>query len=241
MTGLRRAGDPDLVPSDDPEVAIDLVRAVPGGVGVDVDRDRILELVGQAPAPADRTTRPGHLTGSAFVVSDDGQRAVLLFHRKLRRWLQPGGHADGDTNLAHVAWREATEETGIDGLAVDPEPVDLDVHEVRPPSEDAHLHLDVRFLVVAPPHAVLDANDESDEIRWVDRRRFEGTELDEMDLDAGLRRLASRCVRPVRLATLNWAGVRAGVRRRRACRTTASGSRPRSCPATSRSVSRTSR
>ena len=217
------------------------MRAVPGGADVDVDRARILELVGQAPAPADRTTRPGHLTGSAFVVSDDGERAVLLFHRKLRRWLQPGGHADGDMNLVHVALREATEETGIDGLAVDPEPVDLDIHEVRPPSEDAHLHLDVRFLVVAPPHAVLAANDESDAIRWVERRQFDGTDLDgdgpgRRPQTAGRPRL-----RPVRLATLNWAGVRAGVRRRRACRTTASGSRPRSCPATSRSASRTSR
>jgi 8-oxo-dGTP pyrophosphatase MutT (NUDIX family) len=187
MSGLRRIGDPGLAPSDDPEVAIRLVRAVPGGEGVDLDRERILDLVRQSPAPADRTTRPGHLTGSAFVVSDDGERAVLLFHRKLRRWLQPGGHADGDMNLVHVAWREATEETGIDGLAVDPQPLDLDVHEVRPPSEDAHLHLDVRFLVVAPPQAILAANDESDAIRWVFR-----AELDEIDLDAGLRRLAAR-------------------------------------------------
>jgi 8-oxo-dGTP pyrophosphatase MutT (NUDIX family) len=187
MSRLWRAGDPALAPSADPDVATGLVRAVPGGAGVDVDRDRILDLVARSPAPADRTTRPGHLTGSAFVVSDDGERAVLLFHRKLRRWLQPGGHADGDMNLVHVAWREASEETGIDGLAVDPEPVDLDIHEVRPPSEDAHLHLDVRFLVVAPPRAVLAANDESDAIRWVERG-----ELDGIDLDVGLRRLAAR-------------------------------------------------
>jgi 8-oxo-dGTP pyrophosphatase MutT (NUDIX family) len=187
VSELRRAGDPALATSGDREVAIRLVQAVPGGQDVDVDRARILDLVGQAPAPADRTTRPGHLTGSAFVVSDDGERAVLLFHRKLRRWLQPGGHADGDMNLVHVAWREAAEETGIDGLAVDPEPVDLDIHEVRPPTEDPHLHLDVRFLVVAPPGAVLAANDESDAIRWVGR-----DELDEMELDPGLRRLAAR-------------------------------------------------
>jgi 8-oxo-dGTP pyrophosphatase MutT (NUDIX family) len=197
VTELRRAGDPGLEPSDDPHVAISLVHAVPGGAGVDGDRMRILELIGQVAAPADRTTRPGHLTGSAFVVSDDGERAILLFHRKLRRWLQPGGHADGDMNLVHVAWREASEETGIDGLAIDPLPVDLDIHEVRPPSEDPHLHLDVRFLVLAPPRAVLAANDESDAIRWVGRSVFggmvfEGMELDEMELDAGLRRLAAR-------------------------------------------------
>jgi 8-oxo-dGTP pyrophosphatase MutT (NUDIX family) len=192
VSGLRRDGDPALTPNGDLQVAIRLVQAVPEGAGVDLDRARILDLVSQTPAPADRTARPGHLTGSAFVVSDDGERAVLLFHRKLRRWLQPGGHADGDMNLVHVAWREAAEETGIDGLAIDPDPVDLDIHEVRPPTEDPHLHLDVRFLVVAPQGAVLAGNDESDAIRWVGRSQFEEIELDGMELDVGLRRLAAR-------------------------------------------------
>ena len=62
-------------------------------------------------ALADRTTSPGHLTGSALVVDATGTRIVVLLHTKLRRWLQPGGHADGDLDLAAVALREATEET----------------------------------------------------------------------------------------------------------------------------------
>ena len=167
-------------------MAIEQVQGVVStGPDLEAARARILEAVRDAAAPADRHTRPGHLTGSAFVVRHDGRAAALLFHRKLRRWLQPGGHADGDTNLAAVALREATEELGIDGLAVHPLPIDLDVHEVRPPGEDPHLHLDVRYLVVAPEGATLVQNHESESLRWVER-----DELDAFDPDDGLRRLA---------------------------------------------------
>lgn len=178
----------ELGSSDDPAVARRLVFDVaPGDAALEADRSRILELLDSRDDVALRSARPGHLTGSAFVVDDDRERFVLLFHHKLRRWLQPGGHADGEMNLAAVAWREATEETGIDGLLIDPRPVDLDIHRVAPPHEDAHLHLDVRFVVVAPPGAELVRNHESDDLRWVDR-----SDVDRFDPDEGLRRLARR-------------------------------------------------
>ena len=155
-------------------------------VDPDAERHRrtILEFIDAHDDALHRSCRAGHLTGSALVVAHDRSAVVMLHHRKLRRWLQPGGHCDGDANLAAVALREASEETGLHGLRVDPVAIDLDVHEVRPPAEEPHLHLDARFLVVAPEGAVLEGNHESTEIRW-----FAPTELDDLDVDAGTRRM----------------------------------------------------
>src|SRR5690606_24070301 len=106
--------------------------------------------------------------------------------------------ADGDGDLAHVAWREATEESGIDGLSVVTPAIDLDVHVFHNAAgtEPDHLHLDVRHLVLAPPDAVAATNDESQDHAWVsidDLARYEvdpGTvRMAEAGLSA-LRRLA---------------------------------------------------
>jgi 8-oxo-dGTP pyrophosphatase MutT (NUDIX family) len=137
----------------------------------------------------DRTCRPGHLTGSALVVDPSDRRILLLFHTKLQRWLQPGGHADGDADLARVALREAVEETGIAGLRVVEPAVDLDVHRVEPPSEDAHDHHDVRFLVLAPPGSVPVGNHESEALRWVSE-----ADIAALGADQGLCRLARRAL-----------------------------------------------
>jgi len=180
-------GDERLSPTGDVEAALAQLRDVrTGDPFVAVTIERVRSMITTLAVPADRSTRPGHLTGSAFVVSADGTAAVLLLHTKLGKWLQPGGHADGDCNLAAVALREATEETGIEGLGVHPVAIDVDVHEVRPPNEDPHLHLDVRYLVVAPPAAPVVGNAESRAIRWVPRAR-----LGDYSPDAGLIRLAA--------------------------------------------------
>lgn len=144
-------------------------------------------LLAERPDPMHRGERPGHLTGSAFVVDATGRRALVLLHTKLGIWVQPGGHADGDANLVAVALREAQEETGIEGLRIHPVAVDLDVHRVDPPKEDAHDHYDVRFLVLAPANAVVAANHESQDHRWVT-----AGELSALGVDAGLERLARR-------------------------------------------------
>jgi 8-oxo-dGTP pyrophosphatase MutT (NUDIX family) len=123
------------------------------------------------------------------VVSSAGDRVLLLHHRKLHRWLQPGGHADpGETAGESVALREALEETGIDGLALHPEaprPLDVDVHSIPARgSEPAHQHLDLRYLVVAPAAAALTPKaDESNDLRW-----FRWEETDALGLDPGLER-----------------------------------------------------
>jgi 8-oxo-dGTP pyrophosphatase MutT (NUDIX family) len=193
---LLTADDPRLRSSDDLAVA----RAVVAGVVSDDpevtgSRDRILAFVDRHPDALHRTCLEGHLTGSALVVEEGTDRLLLLFHRKLQRWLQPGGHADGDANLAAVALREATEETGIAGLRIDPVPIDLDVHRVEPPAEGPHDHLDVRYLVLAPAGAVAPGNHESDGLRWVELDELPGLGVDPGTVRmarAGLARLAGR-------------------------------------------------
>jgi 8-oxo-dGTP pyrophosphatase MutT (NUDIX family) len=157
------------------------------------DRDRILAFVRGHADPFDRRIREGHLTGSAITVSADGTRVLLLHHRKLGRWLQPGGHADpGERDGGAVALREAFEETGIRGLALHPtaaRPLDVDVHEIPARAEEpAHAHLDLRYLVLAPDGAlVTPAFAELHAIRWVPWEEVPG-----LRPDHGLRRALAK-------------------------------------------------
>ena len=148
---------------------------------------RMLEFAATHADALERTCVDGHFTGSALVVERGTDRFVVLHHMKLDKWLQPGGHTEGDANLASTALREATEETGIDGLEVVRPAIDLDIHEVRPPSEPPHLHLDVRFLVLAPAGSLPQGNHESRAIRWATI-----DDLDALGADDGLRRLATQ-------------------------------------------------
>ncbi len=179
--------NPLLAPSSNlPDARAAVQRAE---IDPDAERHRraILDFVDAHDDALDRSCREGHLTGSAVVIDPAGGRVVMLHHRKLDRWLQPGGHCDGNANLAAVALREAIEETGLDGLMIYPHVVDLDVHEVDPPDDDPHLHLDARFLVVAPDDTDPPGNHESHEVRWVDIDA-----LDELGVDPGTVRMVAR-------------------------------------------------
>ena len=117
-----------------------------------------------APDGASRGRQAGHLTASAVVLDPAGTCVLLVLHRKVGLWLQPGGHVDDtDASLSAAAVREATEETGVRGLVVDPLPVDLDRH---PAPCGAREHLDVRFLVRAPALAAPVVSEESLDVRW---------------------------------------------------------------------------
>ena len=149
-------------------------------------RERMLAFIEVHPEDAHRRTcLPGHLTGSALVLDHEERRALLTYHRKLGRWLQLGGHADGDANLVGVALREAVEESGIADLAINPVPVNLDIHVIPSrPGEPEHLHLDTCFLVRAGPGSEPRVSEESLDLRW-----FEPRELADIETDDLVRRL----------------------------------------------------
>lgn len=188
MTGwvIHPAGT--LAPSADLSVARAAVSgARAGGPDHEAARAEMLAFVDRHPDALLRSCAEGHLTGSALIVDPSTRHVLLLFHTKVQRWLQPGGHADGDGELAHVALREAEEETAIAGLSVVTPAIDLDVHVFHnaAATEPDHLHLDVRHLVLAPSGASPTSNHESEAMAWVAVE-----DLGRYDLDEGTRRMA---------------------------------------------------
>jgi 8-oxo-dGTP pyrophosphatase MutT (NUDIX family) len=140
--------------------------------------DRICALVHEHADCFERSCRPGHITAAAWIVSRDRRRALLTHHRKLDRWLQLGGHVDGEWRVEEAAVREAREESGFRRFELVPIggaliPLDLDVHEIPPRYdahgdvvEDAHEHHDIRFLLMACDDDAICVSDESHDVRW---------------------------------------------------------------------------
>ena len=131
---------------------------------------QILDFVLSTPDCFERSHTAGHITGSAWLLNAEGNKALLTLHRKLKLWVQPGGHADGDENILRVALREAQEESGISGIrALSPEIYDVDIHTIpahAPTNTPEHLHYDIRYLLQAP-HEEYAISDESDALDWV--------------------------------------------------------------------------
>lgn len=153
---------------------------------------QFVDFISENPACCERSLLSGHLTGSAWLVSKDGQRALLMHHRKLDRWLQPGGHADGNADLAQVALREAEEESGLTNLQVEPEIYDLDLHRIPARGDEPeHWHYDVRFVVRAMGDETFVQNKESLALAWFDINQLAN---DDGELDESVRRMAKKWV-----------------------------------------------
>ncbi len=133
---------------------------------------RIVELILNAPRAAHRDNYyPGHLTGSAWVVDSKTSKVLLLHHAKLGRWLQPGGHADGEYDLSSVALREAREESGLTSLRLlDGAIFDIDIHRIPARAQEPeHDHYDVRYIVLGDSIEMPTINHESRGGGWFTR------------------------------------------------------------------------
>lgn len=119
----------------------------------------------------DRQLMPGHVSGSAWVVNPARSHVLMMHHRKLDLWLQPGGHADNDPDIVRVVLKECAEESGIDiaNIRLVSESIfDVDVHTVHASAHDPrHEHFDIRFLVEIDDRLPVPGNDESHEIGWI--------------------------------------------------------------------------
>ncbi|MDO5609745.1 MAG: NUDIX hydrolase [Pseudomonadota bacterium] len=151
--------------------------------------DQFARLLGEGAHAFLRARIDGHFTGSSWLVSADGRRVLLTHHRKLGRWLQLGGHADGDTDLAAVALKEAEEESGLTGLRVEPAIFDLDKHWIPERGEvPGHWHYDVRYVVHAGGSEAFVISEESLALAWRDIAEL----ADDPQADASMQRMARR-------------------------------------------------
>lgn len=136
-----------------------------------------LELIDAWPDCLVRDHLPGHLTASGWVVHGASQSVLLTHHRKLDKWLQLGGHADGDPDLPAVAAREIVEESGLRAFSAEGDPnvpFDIDIHEIPPYGRvPRHLHYDLRFAYRAPEQAPPVVSDESHDVAWVPLSQLE--------------------------------------------------------------------
>ena len=157
-----------------------------------VHRTRIISLLSTNPNCFYRTDfNPGHVTGSALLISVDGSKVLMNHHKSLNKWLCFGGHADGSADIFDVARREVMEESGIENIAPACDGiVDVDVHPIpanKTKNEPAHEHFDIRYLFRARGSDAFLISEESSALRWCDYE-----EAMRLGLDDSMKRLLAK-------------------------------------------------
>lgn len=179
-----------------------------------ISKDKMLDFLNKSSNPFERDFIPqlnleislasnfpdnmGHFTASAFLLNVDKTKFLLMHHKKLNKWLQPGGHCDGDNDVLAVAIREAQEESGINEIeTVNNEIFDIDVHYIpQNRNEPAHYHYDVRFLLKTTNNDNFIKNTESHELKW-----FNIPDYPQLDIE--LERSVTRMVEKFKNITSN--------------------------------------
>ena len=135
--------------------------------------EQIITFVKSTPDCFKREHLAGHITASALVINEASTAAILMHHKKLNIWVQPGGHADGDTNVLGVALKEAFEETGLEVIyPLSQDIFDIDIHWIPEGKVPGHWHYDIRFILQTAENETISSNDESLEVIWATPTEF---------------------------------------------------------------------
>lgn len=135
--------------------------------GQDALRHAVLAFLAARPDACARACAPGHITASTCVLDDTGRRTLLTLHPRIGRWVQLGGHCeDTDADIIAAALREATEESGIADLTIEPRLAAVHVHPLTCSLGVPTRHLDLQFVARARPGARIAISDESVDLRW---------------------------------------------------------------------------
>jgi ADP-ribose pyrophosphatase YjhB (NUDIX family) len=150
--------------------------------------ERFIAFVKQQPRCFHRDCLPGHVTGSAWIVNQARDAVLLTHHKKLDRWLQPGGHSDGDPDPLAVAWKEGTEESGLELEALSRAAFDVDIHDIPARGDEpGHQHFDVRYAFLARSDAYR-VSAESHDLVWAPLQK-----LHRFTRDTSVLRMRKKC------------------------------------------------
>lgn len=151
---------------------------------------RMLDFIEQHDDCFERSLLIGHITASAWIINETDQQVLLLHHKKLDKWLQPGGHCDGEEDVFAVAQKEVLEETGIDVGAQKEQIFDLDIHTIpERKGIPSHEHFDVRFKFVLKHRVDFIQNEESNGLAWIPLESIE-----ELTAEPSIIRMAKKCL-----------------------------------------------